>query len=225
MPRLRLTNKSPSASLPLKEGKPPGSSETRSDHPLRGIFAESTTKLSENPALADTVHDIVLMMSTLVGAADQYLRPEHYRSGPDHYARNLVYDGEETGMSFHRLVWEQGQWIPVHDHGTCGGSESSGTSWKNKVTWSSVLTRVSISMTASSLSAGASCCCRRGRGLGLCTKPGPYPQNRRHRGSAALCESPPLWLGDEFVHFYDPQAGTRELTAVAQRETRLGQCD
>ena len=57
-----------------------------SDHPLRGHSAECATKLSESPALADTVHDIVPMMSTLVDAADQYFLPEHYRSDPDQSA-------------------------------------------------------------------------------------------------------------------------------------------
>ena len=94
-----------------------------SDHPLRRFFAESATKLSENPALADTVHDIVQMMSTLVDAADPYLRSKHYRSDPDHYARNLVYDDEETDISFYRIVWEPDQRMPVRDHGTWGGVE------------------------------------------------------------------------------------------------------
>lgn len=103
----------------------PGSSETRSETnerpPAEGHFAESATKLFKNPALADTADDIVPIMSTLVDAADQYLRPEHYRSDPDRYARNLVYDDKKTGMSHYRLVWEPGQWIPVHDQGTWGG--------------------------------------------------------------------------------------------------------
>ena len=57
-----------------------------SDHPLRGLSAECATKLSESPALADTVHDIVPMMSKLVDAADQYFLPEHYRSDPNQSA-------------------------------------------------------------------------------------------------------------------------------------------
>ena len=71
--------------------------------------------------MADTLDDIVPMMSTLVDAADQYLRPEHYRFDPDRYARNLVYDDEKNGMSLYRLVWEPSRWTPVHDHGTWGG--------------------------------------------------------------------------------------------------------
>ena len=57
-----------------------------SDHPLRGLSAECAMKLSESPALADTVHDIVPMMSKLVDAADQYFLPEHYRSDPNQSA-------------------------------------------------------------------------------------------------------------------------------------------
>ena len=167
-----------------------------SDHPLRRFFAESATKLSENPALADTGHDIVQMMSTLVDAADPYLRPKHYRSDPDHYARNLVYDDEETDISSTGSYGSQINGCRFAITVLGAGSKSSRTGWKNKVACGSVRTRVLISMTTSSLSAGASCCRRRGRSRLL------Y-QTRLCRGSAALCEPPPLRPSDEPVYSYD----------------------
>lgn len=69
---------------------------------------------------ADTVRAITPLMHRLIGGAGAFLKPEHFQSDPDHYARNLVYSNEAAGISLYSLVWSPGQWTPVHDHGTWG---------------------------------------------------------------------------------------------------------
>ena len=70
--------------------------------------------------LADTVHGIAPLMRRLIDAASEFLRPDHFQSDPDHYARNLVFDDEKAGLSLYTLVWRPGQRTPIHDHGTWG---------------------------------------------------------------------------------------------------------
>ncbi len=59
-------------------------------------------------------------MLALVEQAPTFLEPQHYRSHPEHYARNLVYDAPDASLSLYTLVWSPGQWTPVHDHGSWG---------------------------------------------------------------------------------------------------------
>lgn len=87
---------------------------------LKTFFSECQSQLDANEELADVVRAIAPRMKDLVDNADTFLTSDHYRSEPDHYARNLVFDDKETGLSLYTLVWEPGQWTPVHDHGTWG---------------------------------------------------------------------------------------------------------
>jgi len=52
------------------------------------------------------------------------LKPQHFKDDPDHYARNAVYIAGSTpggeGLSLYALVWNPGQWTPIHDHATWG---------------------------------------------------------------------------------------------------------
>ena len=51
----------------------------------------------------------------------QYVcRLQDFQDDPDHYARNAVHIGDGGGMSLYTLVWNPGQWTPIHDHGTWG---------------------------------------------------------------------------------------------------------
>jgi len=59
-------------------------------------------------------------MARLVGRAGGFLKPDHYRTDPAHYARNAVYLAPDRSLSLYALVWLPGQWTPVHDHGTWG---------------------------------------------------------------------------------------------------------
>lgn len=60
-----------------------------------------------------------LMQRLLAGRAE-FLKPEHLRADPDHYARNAIYVPDDGRLSLFALVWNPGQWTPVHDHGTWG---------------------------------------------------------------------------------------------------------
>jgi predicted metal-dependent enzyme (double-stranded beta helix superfamily) len=72
----------------------------------------------EHAALA--VEAIAPAMHAFTREAERFLKPEHYRADPDHYARNLIYVAPEQDLSLFALVWTPGQWTPVHDHGSWG---------------------------------------------------------------------------------------------------------
>ena len=69
---------------------------------------------------ADCVLALAPLMLELIERATTFLEPQHYRSDPNHYARNLVYDAPDASLSLYTLVWSPGQWTPVHDHGSWG---------------------------------------------------------------------------------------------------------
>jgi 3-mercaptopropionate dioxygenase len=69
---------------------------------------------------ADCVLAIAPLMLDLLAQAHTFLAPQHFRSDPAHYARNLVYDAPDARLSLYSLVWLPGQWTPVHDHGSWG---------------------------------------------------------------------------------------------------------
>ena len=53
--------------------------------------ATALTRGLEEPA--DCVLALAPLMLELIGQTSQFLTAQHYRSDPDHYARNLVYRG------------------------------------------------------------------------------------------------------------------------------------
>ena len=69
---------------------------------------------------AAAVEAIAPAMHAFMRGADRFLRPEHFRADPDHYARNAIYIAPEQDLSLFALVWSPGQWTPVHDHGSWG---------------------------------------------------------------------------------------------------------
>lgn len=69
---------------------------------------------------ADCVLTLAPLMLELIENAPAFLEPRHYRSDPNHYARNLVYDAPDGCLSLYTLVWLPGQWTPIHDHGSWG---------------------------------------------------------------------------------------------------------
>ena len=80
--------------------------------------AIDVTRRHDEPA--DCVQAIAPLMAALIDEAGSFLAPQHYRSDPAHYARNLIHDAPEAGLSLYALVWLPGQWTPVHDHGSWG---------------------------------------------------------------------------------------------------------
>jgi predicted metal-dependent enzyme (double-stranded beta helix superfamily) len=80
--------------------------------------AEAAAGISPEPA--DCVQAVAPLMLRLLGSAKSFLEPRHFRDDPRHYARNAVHIAESDGLSLYTLVWNPGQWTPVHDYGTWG---------------------------------------------------------------------------------------------------------
>lgn len=89
--------------------------------PVLDRFISRAVERSRAPAApADCVLSIAPLMLELMEGAGTFLQPGHYRSDPDHYARNLVYSAPDKSLSLYALVWLPGQWTPIHDHGSWG---------------------------------------------------------------------------------------------------------
>ena len=69
---------------------------------------------------ADCVLAIAPLMLDLLASAATFLQPQHYRSNAQSYARNLIFDAADDSLSLYAIVWQPGQWTPVHDHGSWG---------------------------------------------------------------------------------------------------------
>ena len=69
---------------------------------------------------ADCVLAIAPLMFDLLEGDTTILDPLHYRSSPDGYTRNLIYEAPDESLSLYSIVWLPGQWTPVHDHGSWG---------------------------------------------------------------------------------------------------------
>ena len=90
-------------------------------HPALSAFIERSAALSRSGTEpAECVLRLAPLMRDLIDSAQDFLAEAHYRSDPDHYARNLVYEAPDACMSLYTLVWLPGQWTPVHDHGSWG---------------------------------------------------------------------------------------------------------
>jgi len=53
------------------------------------------------------------------GQADDFLAEEHFRSEPEHYARNAIHMRQRQPLAL-RAGLAARQWTPVHDHGCWG---------------------------------------------------------------------------------------------------------
>jgi 3-mercaptopropionate dioxygenase len=90
-------------------------------HPaLAEAIAQAGARVRDCPDPADCVQVLAPWMQALTESAPEWLGPQHYRSDPAQYARNLVYDAPDGSLSLYTLVWSPGQWTPVHDHGSWG---------------------------------------------------------------------------------------------------------
>ena len=87
---------------------------------LNAFIAQASSLTEANADPADCVQALAPLMLDLIDCAAQFLEPEHYRSQPQAYARNLIYDAADSSLSLYALVWLPGQWTPVHDHGSWG---------------------------------------------------------------------------------------------------------
>ena len=69
---------------------------------------------------ADTVQKIAVHMQELLKNSKSFITEEHTKSSDEHYARNLIYKEDDDSLSLYCLVWQPGQWTPIHDHGAWG---------------------------------------------------------------------------------------------------------
>lgn len=91
-----------------------------SNYSLDDFLKDTKAAVSKSIEPADSVEAVAPLMHRLLMEDQSFLKPTHFRSEPDHYARNAVFMDEESGLSLYTLVWLPGQWTPVHDHGTWG---------------------------------------------------------------------------------------------------------
>lgn len=87
---------------------------------LDRFIAEAAARSGSHSDTADRVLALAPLMLDLIEDAASFLEPQHYRSDPNGYARNLIRDDPDHGLSLYALVWRPGQWTPVHDHGSWG---------------------------------------------------------------------------------------------------------
>ena len=87
---------------------------------LDGFISKSIEHSCAPGEPADCVLALAPLMLELLEEAGTFLEPQHFRSEPDHYARNLIYSTPDNSLSLYALVWMPGQWTPVHDHGSWG---------------------------------------------------------------------------------------------------------
>jgi predicted metal-dependent enzyme (double-stranded beta helix superfamily) len=87
---------------------------------LERFIARSVEHSREHPAPADCVLAVAPLMLELLEGASTFLQPQHFRTDPAHYARNLIYAAPDKSLSLYALVWLPGQWTPIHDHGSWG---------------------------------------------------------------------------------------------------------
>ena len=76
------------------------------------------TRAHESPA--DCVEALAPSMLHLLSQTDSFLTDAHRKSDPAGYARNLIHATDDESLSLYALVWNPGQWTPVHDHGSWG---------------------------------------------------------------------------------------------------------
>jgi predicted metal-dependent enzyme (double-stranded beta helix superfamily) len=87
---------------------------------LEDFISQAVLRSRAQPDPADCVLALAPLMLDLLDQAGTFLQPQHYRSDPAGYTRNLVYDAADDSLSLYSIVWLPGQWTPVHDHGSWG---------------------------------------------------------------------------------------------------------
>ena len=87
---------------------------------LEQFIDDAEAAAGNSPEPVDCVLAVAPLMHRLLQGERLFLEPRHFRDDPGHYARNAVHIAEGNGLSLYTLVWNPGQWTPVHDHGTWG---------------------------------------------------------------------------------------------------------
>jgi len=87
---------------------------------LEAFIRQADARSREQAEPADCVLALAPLMFDLLDHAKTFLLPQHYRSDPGAYSRNLIYEAPDDALSLYSIVWLPGQWTPVHDHGSWG---------------------------------------------------------------------------------------------------------
>lgn len=190
---------------------------------LNSFIADAAAIAAKRQEPSDTVLHIAPLMFRLLQGPKDFLAAAHYRSDPEHYARNLVFAAAgDCDISLFTLVWEPGQWTPVHDHG----------SWGVVGVVEGLLREQSYMRLDSDQRADRHNGIKLTRGGLVYLTPGsistfvPNPDHIHQTGNAAgqpRCVSLHLYgrMMNSF-YSYDVAAGTRTLIEAAHNETRLG---
>ena len=93
---------------------------TTTSSALEHFIARAAALSRSHSEAADCVLSLAPLMLELIEEAHTFLQPQHYRSNPEGYTRNLIRNLPEESLSLFALVWRPGQWTPVHDHGSWG---------------------------------------------------------------------------------------------------------
>jgi 3-mercaptopropionate dioxygenase len=87
---------------------------------LAAWIAAAAACSRQQPEPADCVLALAPLMRELIQAAPGFLTAEHRRGSPLQYSRNLIHEAADRSLSLYAIVWQPGQWTPVHDHGSWG---------------------------------------------------------------------------------------------------------
>lgn len=88
--------------------------------PIAKLLEEMRSVRKEFAAPADIVLEGAPLMHRMVADSDDLLTAEDLQCSNEHYSRNLIYAEPDNSMSLYAMVWQPGQWTPVHDHGSWG---------------------------------------------------------------------------------------------------------
>jgi 3-mercaptopropionate dioxygenase len=87
---------------------------------LHHFIALAAERSRERAEPADCVLALAPLMLALIDQAHTFLEPRHRRAEHAHYTRHLIHDAGDGSLSLYAIVWQPGQWTPVHDHGSWG---------------------------------------------------------------------------------------------------------
>jgi len=185
---------------------------------LKGFVADCEAVVARLDDAADRVTAAAPLMQRLLASAEQFLSADHYRSEPQHYARNAIHIAPSGNLSLFALVWLPGQWTPVHDHGC----------WGVVGVVRAVLEERSYMSTSGDIIADRGIRLKRGGVILL--NPGsvssfvPNPDHIHMTGvpqERDTCVSLHLYGRNmNSFHIYDVAAGTRRLVDVPHHESR-----
>ena len=185
---------------------------------LQRFIASCEAVLAGKPKTADCVTQIAPLMRELAANAGNFLSAEHYRSDPQHYARNAIHVSPNDELSLFALVWLPGQWTPVHDHGC----------WGVVGVVRGMLEERSYMSATGEITADSGIRLKRGGvlllGPGSVSSFVPNPDHIHRTGVAAsgeACVSLHLYGRNlNSFHVYDVEAGTRRMIDVPQHASR-----